>query len=245
LAKFANIIAPMESRMRPRGLAFAARSLARLACAAAIAGPAGASAPTNAAAAAASAYTQFDAKTCRHRKGRAVEDYGSWLRRGYAKIAVRLSAGDQRMHVSFGPRAASEPAAAETLPAFNDAYQGTIEWRLGAFSGKRPALGLDPRVASGLPSENATNQSKAGRDGKMKPFATILRWNVMQEGDHEKPSGRVLVVTRIAPGGVCHIGYVDARANPDANALARQLADERAREFRCGIDSAEWAGKRG
>jgi len=220
--------------MPPRGFSMTARSLAVLAGAAAIAGPAGALAQTDAAAAVASAYTRFDAKTCRHRKGRDVEDYGSWLCRGFAKIAVRLSAGDQRMHVSFGPRAASEPAAAETLPAFNDVYQGTIEWRIGAFSGKG---------VSGFPSENATSHSKGGRDGKVKPFATILRWNVMQEGDHEKPSGRVLVVTRIALGGVCHIGYVDARANPDANALARQLADERARAFRCGVDKAGWVGK--
>jgi hypothetical protein len=235
----------MESRMRPRGFSMTASSLAVLAGAAAIAGPAGALAPTNAAAATASAYTRFDAKNCRHRKGRDIEDYGSWRCRGFAKIAVRLSAGDQRMFVSFGPRAAREPAVAETLPAFNDAYRGTIEWRLGAFSGTRPALGLDPRVAPGFPSENATNHSQRGRGGKLKPFATILRWNVMREGDRRKPSGRVLVVTRLPPGGVCHVGYVDARANPDADALARRLADERARAFRCGVDKAGWVGKRG
>jgi hypothetical protein len=201
--------------MRPRGFSMIARTLAVLAGAAAAVGPAGALARTNAAPTVASAYTRFDAKTCRHRKGRDVEDYGSWRCRGYAGIAVRLSAGDQRMFVSFGPRAAREPAAAETLPAFNDAYRGTIEWR-----GER------------------------GRDGKLKPFATILRWNVMREGDRRKPSGRVLVVTRLPPGGVCHVGYVDARANPDANALARQLADERARAFRCGVDKAGWVGNR-
>jgi hypothetical protein len=35
---------------------------------------------------------------------------------------------------------------------------------------------------------------------------------------------------------VCHVGYVDARANPDANALAAQLADDKARAFQCGKD---------
>jgi hypothetical protein len=52
------------------------------------------------------------------------------------------------------------------------------------------------------------------------------------------------VVTRLGPGGVCHVGYVNARANPDANELARELADEKARTFKCGVDRAESAGNR-
>lgn len=159
------------------------------------------------------AYTQFDSDKCRHIKGRAVEDYGSWLCPGYAGIAVRLSAGDQRMQVSFGANAAREPAARETFPRFNSAYKGTIEWRI---------------------------ETPAG--GKPRPFATILRWNVKLEDDGRDTTGRVLVVTRLGPGGVCHVGYVDARANPNANELARQLADDKARGFRCGVDKPVSAG---
>lgn len=158
------------------------------------------------------AYTTFDAgKNCKHRKGRDVEDYGSWLCPGYRGIAVLLSAGDQRMQVSFGPRAGRELAAQETLPRFNDVYQGTIEWRIARAS-----------------------------DGKLRPFAAILRWNYMLNEDDRQASGRVLVVTRLNPGGVCHIGYVNALGNPDANERARKLADSKARNFRCGIDKAEW-----
>jgi hypothetical protein len=156
-------------------------------------------------------YTQFDAdKNCRHRPGRAVEDYGTWTCAGYNGIAVVLSAGDQRMQVSFGPRAAREVAAGQTLPGFNDVYKGTIEWRLAK-----------------------------GNDGKVKPFATILRWNYMTSPDDRKASGRMLVVTRLGPGGVCHVGYVDGRVSADANAVARKIADEKARTFRCGTDTAE------
>ena len=36
----------------------------------------------------------------------------------------------------------------------------------------------------------------------------------------------MLVITKLGgPGQICHIGYVDARTNPDANALAREVAD--------------------
>ena len=158
------------------------------------------------------AYTTFDAdKNCKHRRGRDVEDYGTWLCPGYNGIAVLLSAGDQRMQVSFGPRAGRELAAQETLPGFNDVYKGTIEWRLARAS-----------------------------DGKPRPFATILRWNYMLDIDDRQASGRVLVVTRLNPGGVCHVGYVNARGNPGANDIARSLADTKARKFKCGIDKAEW-----
>ncbi len=159
-------------------------------------------------------YTQLDSDKCRHTKGRDVEDYGSWLCPGHDGIPVQLSAGDQRMQVSFGKNAARELAARETFPRFNSAYKGTIEWRI---------------------------ETPAG--GKPRAFATILRWHVKLEGDERDTTGRVLVVTRLGPGGVCHVGYVDARANPNANELAQQLADEKARGFKCGADKPVVAGK--
>lgn len=163
-------------------------------------------------------YTQLDADKCRHTKGRDVEDYGSWRCEGYGGISVYLAAGDQRMRVSFGSHAPREPAASQTFPRFNSAYKGTIEWRIETPPG-----------------------------GKPRPFATILRWNVKLEQGERETTGRVLVVTRLGsepgPGGVCHVGYVDARANPNANELAQQLADERARGFKCGVDKPVVAGK--
>jgi hypothetical protein len=74
-------------------------------------------------------YTKFDSKQCKHTKGRAVEDYGSWLCPGHEKIAVRLSAGDQRMYVTYGSGQKDDLAASQTLSGFNDVYEGTVEWR--------------------------------------------------------------------------------------------------------------------
>ncbi len=176
-----------------------------------------------------SAYTSFDSKTCKHQKGRQVEgygedygeDYGSWRCPGYEKLPVLLSAGDQRMYVTFGPWKQAL-AMAQTFPGFNDVYRGTVEWRL-----------------------------ERSADGKAKPYATILRWNIVTATDRDnatgpiRPSGRVLVVTRLGADGVCHVGYVDAVANPDADALARKIADESARTFRCGKDKRIILGKVG
>jgi hypothetical protein len=66
----------------------------------------------------------------------------------------------------------------------------------------------------------------------------------MTSPDARQASGRKLVVTRSGPGAVRHVGSVDARANLDANDLARKLADEKARAFKCGVDKAESVGNR-
>jgi hypothetical protein len=84
-------------------------------------------------------------------------------------------------------------------------------------------------------------------NGKLRPFATIARWNMQlaadKELDHPASSGRVLIVTRLAPGGVCHVGYVDAVLNANANDLAREIADKHARTFACGKDKPVILGK--
>jgi len=154
-----------------------------------------------------SAYTSYDTKACPHRGGRDPEDYGEWHCKGLG-MAVLVSAGDRRMTMSFGPRAKDEPAAGQTLQGFNDAYKARIEWRLTR--------------------------------GRAQPFAAIVRWNTFLLSESDTPDkavrGQVLVVTRLGPGGVCHVGYVDALANANANGLAREIADERTRAFNCNND---------
>jgi hypothetical protein len=163
-----------------------------------------------------SVYTPLDLKKCRHTAGKDVEDYGTWSCAGYGGIAVYVAAGDQRSYVSYGPNAAKQSAAKQTLASFNGEGK-TIEWR-----GER------------------------GADGNLKPYATIMRWSTTVSGDADEPvKGQVLVVTRLGPGGVCHVGYVDARVNPAANTLAQKIADENARKFQCGADKPIVLGNKG
>jgi hypothetical protein len=164
---------------------------------------------------AASAYTSLDLKKCRHTAGKDVEDYGEWSCAGHGGIGVYVSGGDQRSYVSYGRNPKKEPAAKQTLASFNGEGE-KIEWR-----GER------------------------GADGTLKPYATIMRWGTTVSTGDEPVKGQVLVVTRLGPGGVCHVGYVDARANPDANALAQKIADENARKFKCGADKQIVLGNKG
>ncbi|SEK91395.1 hypothetical protein [Halomonas daqiaonensis] len=72
-------------------------------------------------------------------------------------------------------------------------------------------------------------------------FATIHRWLVSGGGQERQ----VLVVSTVAAspdGQSCMVGFVDAGAAPEANTLAREVADRQARTFRCGESDAGWYG---
>lgn len=105
-----------------------------------------------------------------------------------------------------------------------------------------PDAERQPAAEQTLPPFNTignTLEWRIGPDGR--PFATILRWHTSLD---DGSSGQVLVVTRLATGGVCHVAYVDALANRDANVLARQAADTMAPGYDCAREP-QIVGKRG
>jgi hypothetical protein len=208
--------ANMTSRIRRK--AAAAAALAAI-CACALAGTmvAGALAAEEFV----SSYTSTAANLCKKVQGSKGADEGDWGVRscpGLAGFIVRMTEDDLRMTVSFGRSMAAakkEPAARQGFGPFN-LVNDRLEWR----------------SVKGAPQ----------------PFAIIQRWLI---ADNESPdkNGRplsvgLLVVTRLAPGSVCHAAYIDVRANPNAIAIARQAADEKARTFDCA-GKPEVAGERG
>lgn len=87
------------------------------------------------------------------------------------------------------------------------------------------------------------------RARRSRPFAIIQRWSLADNNDPDK-DGRprdkqMLVVTRLPPGPVCHVAFIDVKANPnDANELARKAADG-ARSFDCARDKVKIEGNPG
>jgi hypothetical protein len=71
--------------------------------------------------------------------------------------------------------------------------------------------------------------------GKLKPFATILRFSWDVDGRR----GSTLVVTKLAKTDACHMAYVEATNNPQANEQARAIADKDAAAFICKQDKAK------
>lgn len=166
-----------------------------------------------------SSYTSTAERDCRKiSKGEASDDGGTRLCRGPAGLAVIVSESDLRETVSAGrsrKAAESEPAASAWFGPFSSTTP-TIEWR-------SPEGG--------------------------KPFAMIQRWHIADIADEDK-TGRpiakqMLVVTRLPPGAVCHVAYIDIKANANPNDLAREAADTLARDFKCGTDKVKVFGTSG
>jgi hypothetical protein len=167
-------------------------------------------------------YTSADTRKCRKFERVQVADTeyaAGWACKGLAGYVVVVAEEDLRTTVSVGrtvKAAVAEPAASQGFGPFNFAYD-TVEWR--------------------------------SLKGGGKPFAIIQRWNI---SDNENPGsdgrpGRtgLLIVTRLPPGPVCHVAYVDVKANAEANVLARRAADEVARSFDCAKDPVRIIGARG
>jgi len=163
-------------------------------------------------------YTSAKPKDCRTAEKNKPKEEMPWVVqscKGVGGFIVRIFDADLRQTVSYGKTL----AAAAKEPA---AEQG-----FGPFNHVHDTI--EWRL----------------RDGK--PFATIQRWFIA-DNEKPKPDGSptdvpILVVMRLAPA--CHVAYIDATANADANALAQQTADEKAATFTCGKDQVTVVGNKG
>ena len=165
-----------------------------------------------------SLYTSTAPKDCRVRSAdNGVDDSTIRVCPGEAGLIVVVSEDDLRETVSVGRSRvlADKEPAAQSWFGPFNSSNTTVEWRL----------------ANG------------------KSFAIIQRWLIADNAEVDKdgqPTDKgLLVVTRLSPGAVCHVAYVDVRANPNPNDLARQAADEFARDFNCGKDAVKVVGESG
>jgi hypothetical protein len=113
----------------------------------------------------------------------------------------------------------------------------------------RAAAAREPAAAAWFGPFSSTTTTVEWRALDGKPFAIIQRWHLADNSDEDKDGRPVakpmLAVTRLPPGAVCHVAYVDVKANPNANELARKAADEIAPGFKCGKDEVKVIGVSG
>ena len=159
-------------------------------------------------------FTTLDFKTCKRVSG--DKDGGRWTCRGLKGFEVLFAEGDLRHFLAYGAKARQQKAATQTLGPFNSIFKET-----GASAEDRTVI-----------QWRGTMQG-----GTFIPFATIVRYHLDtgDAGAGDRRRTQVLVVTKL--GGpdsaeACHVAYIDAVANKEANALANATADETA----CGFD---------
>jgi hypothetical protein len=142
-------------------------------------------------------------------------DGTSYRCEGLPGVPIYFAEGDDRTFLSAGATLDKGKAATQTLKSFNSIFA--------------------------RPASRATIEWRfVIKERRKVPYATIVRY--FTQSDTAK--GQVLVVSRVADGGSCHIAYIDATANLDAIVLARKIADERAPNFDCARQ-ASVEGRRG
>jgi hypothetical protein len=169
-----------------------------------------------------SSYTSTKPLFCRttNRVGVAGDEYGSTrICPGRAGYTVIIDDEDLRTTVTImkkGKAASKAVVAGSSSGGFSSVHDA-VEWR--------SVKGTSP------------------------PFAVILRWSIGDPDNATKEGFQkdlpFLFVARLGPKAICTVAYVDATARQDANALARQAADAKARDFKCGTDIVQLVGARG
>ncbi len=87
---------------------------------------------------------------------------------------------------------------------------------------------------------------RASQGASAKPFATIVRYTYQRASDDGTYSnGQVLVVSRFREGTSCHVAYIDALANANANVMAREVADKYATGGSCPDGAVPVLGRGG
>lgn len=144
---------------------------------------------------------------------------------------------------------------------FSDEESGSVAWRCTGYEGMNMYVAegdLRMFVSYGDDAENEFAASRTlspfnstnnklewrldMRGAKPVPVATILRFFTAGIEDPEKGS-EVLVVTQLGLGKTCHIAYVDAKLNANANVMAREAADNLAGKVDCTTTEPVWLGK--
>lgn len=141
---------------------------------------------------------------------------GAWNCPGLKGYPVYFAEGDLRQMIGFGPNPAQRRSATQSLGPFNTIFSGK----------RRPTI--------------EWRTERVGGDGREEPFATIVRYYTSLDN----AKGEVLVVTKVDARDSCQLAWIDALANPDPIALAREWAIANARRKPCP-DKPEILGQRG
>lgn len=164
-----------------------------------------------------SVYTKLNIDAC---EAIATEaEGGVWRCKGWGGYPVEFSEGDLRQSMFVGHLGVwSKKGHWESFEPFNH-IAGTVEWIVDGKTAKAAIARFiieNSDPATGVPDK-------------------ALR-------------GEVLVVFKVGQKGegeACTVGYVDARANPEPNMLARRVATTEVHDFACRFNEPQWHGTKG
>lgn len=166
-----------------------------------------------------STYSDLDFTGCEIVHEDSEFGFVEWRCDGNHGYDILATEADLRIYIAFQKDGALDgmPITSADAQLEEDAVAG--ESSLGQTI--PPFNNLGPKLEWRLPSG-------AGAE----PFATIVRYHY-QNDFREDGKGQVLVVSRFRKGETCHVAYIDALANQNANVMAREVADKFATGGEC------------
>lgn len=161
-------------------------------------------------------------------------------------LATSAQAGYDSAYTDFVPETCKqiEPGAAEGEGAFSPTYEckgykGLAVTFVEDDLRSVVAYGRDGRNHCAMHQTfsgfNSVGNKVEWRLRDQKAIATILRWKVSYDPEDSTKTKDWLVVTKVADGQSCHVGYVEG-SYANANDKARWLADTAAEVFSCNVD---------
>ena len=164
-----------------------------------------------------SVYTKIDVDKCK-----VLEEEGDSIRaacQGWGGYPVEFAEGDLRQSLFFGYLGDwARKGHLESFGPFNH-MGGTAEWIVEGNIAKAAIMRFiieNPNPETGSPDKASQGQ-------------VLVIYKVGQKGE----------------GEACTVGYVDARANPNPNELARKVAADEVKDFACRFNEPQWHGVKG
>jgi hypothetical protein len=137
------------------------------------------------------------------------------------------------------PEEMKDYGSVSICPGYDGVDVRVAEGDLRIFVSYGPNAANQTATYETLPQFNSIGETLEWRltraAGKLTPFATILRFSWDVDGKR----GSTLVVTKLGTDDACHMAYVEASGNPQANEQARAIADKDAASFTCKRDKAK------
>lgn len=198
-----------------------------------------------------SKYSDLDFEKCELVQEDSEVGFVQWKCPGAFGYDIYASEGDLRLYLAYKPEGYIPAVLAEETVAPRNGKNSDVlpdgmpsaEAVVDAEAGEGDALGqtippfnnLGPKLEWRAPNETSAV-----------PFATIVRYHYQApDGDGGFENGQVLVVSRFRHGHSCHVAYIDARANADANMMAREVADKYASGGTCPDGAVPVLGRGG
>lgn len=145
---------------------------------------------------------------------------------------VLASDADARLYLAYVPESYVVPPAPEELLAVDGAKNGDMP-SAEAIVDAETGVGIGQTI-SYFNTAGPKIEWRAANVPNAEPFATIVRYHYQtQDEEGGFVNNQALVVSRFRMGHSCHVAYIDALANADANLMAREVADKFASSGDC------------